>query len=167
MAIAHLIGGHPEEQRLWLRLVPVELELLRSLPTRLRDILLNPERAPAVLDRLFPPTHTDDAESEAEHRRLLGQTLLECRLDTIKGFEQTLARVRRRIAFPEIQLSLPEVDLWLHVINDVRLLLGTQLDIKDNDWRRQPLAADADVESYCVLVALSTLQEVMLGAMGG
>ena len=165
MAIVQLIPNG-ESARLRLGLVYPEYLLLKSLPAKLREVLLDPEGSKKIIDRLFPPTHRDDPEEEAEHRRLLGESLYERRLDHVRRFQEIIARMPDESGLFQIELTLAEADLWLHVINDVRLLLGTDLNIQENDWFEQPREGDETLKIQ-MLAALSGIQEVMLGALSG
>jgi hypothetical protein len=164
MAIAFSSGASSRDLRLFLQLEVDEMKLLKSLRQRLRHLLLDPNRAPKVIDRLFPASHLKDAKAEAEHRRLVGETMFERRLEALDRFEETLKRADRH---RRLELSAAEADLWLHVLNDIRLVLGTELDIRDNDWRRHPPRSRAEAQSYAFLIKMTILQETMLEALGG
>src|SRR5947209_5095809 len=74
------------------------------------------------LRRLFPTAYPDDAERDREYRQLVGDELVERRraaLDTL------LATVDAS--------SVSEDDLaaWMGAINDLRLVLGTRLDVSE------------------------------------
>lgn len=101
-----------------LRLPQEERELLRRLPAALRDLLAV---APADPDlcRLFPPAYEDDAD-EAEYRRQMQADLVEGRRETLRVLEESVDNVR---------LSPDEAQAWLSALNDLRLVLGTRLDV--------------------------------------
>jgi len=130
-------------RRLWrLHLLEVEAAILRGLPEQLRALLANPDANRAVVDRLFPVSYADPAE-ERENRRLLGQGLLEERQELLDQMEAELDR-----AVPEdspggepgkgdkgvaVQLDGGQLDLWLRFVNDVRLVLATDLGVTSDD----------------------------------
>ena len=68
-----------------------EYQFLAALPSRLREVLLDPDSSPKVIDRLFPPAHEDPME-DAEHRRLLGRSLYHERIEALALYEASLAR---------------------------------------------------------------------------
>ncbi len=70
-----------------------ERELLRTLPTQLRSLLASDPADPG-LRRLFPPAYPDDAEGEAEYRRLVHGELLEGRRAALETLEETAGRER-------------------------------------------------------------------------
>jgi hypothetical protein len=155
-------GGEPGVR---LVLDAAEFEVLASIPERMRAILLDSETAAKVIDRLFPPAHLHDPVAEEEHRQLLGNTLWQQRVKALASFERLLEGAERWHRRVQLDLTPGQVDLVLHVINDVRLVLGTQLDIRENDWFEKRIAAADEAGSYYLLAALSALQEVVLAAV--
>jgi hypothetical protein len=140
------------------------LEDLRSLPDRLREILLHPERPSAVIDRLFPKAH-DKPKDQVDHRRLIGLSLYEERLENMTRFEDALGRDRALGPFLVLRLDIPEGHLWLHVINDFRLLLATELGIQDNEWHETPPTDEDGLESFALLELLSVLQVALIDVL--
>ena len=104
-----------------------ERHLLRSLPEQLRAAL---EAGDPAVVRLFPPAHPDDAEASDRYRALVGDQLLEERLRALETIEAT-------IDAPE--LDEEQINAWLTTLNDVRLVLGTQLDVSEDP---EPLPED-------------------------
>jgi hypothetical protein len=104
--------------RFELRLPELERRALRSLPGQLRQLL---EANDPSVGRLFPPAYADDPERQEEYERLVKDDLMAQRLRGLEVMEQTLdAR------------TLDEEGLlaWLGALNDLRLVLGTQLGIE-------------------------------------
>lgn len=158
-------AGPGDSSPLRIILTGEEYEVLCQVPGHLRGVLLDPESAPQVIDRLFPPAHRDDPEEEAEHRRLLGNTLWQARLQNLEAFERTLQKSERWHNRVQVDLTEGEVDLWLHVVNDVRLLLGTELNVQSNHWLEEGVQEPGQRSSYYLLAALSALQEMILTAI--
>jgi hypothetical protein len=104
------------------KLSPDEREVLRSLPAHLRELLGTDDPA---LFRLFPPANGDeaDAELEREYRRLMGDDLLEHHKAALYVLETTVDRDR---------LTEEELLGWLAALNDLRLVLGTRLDVTED-----------------------------------
>lgn len=103
-----------------------ERELLRTLPGQLRELLDQGDGADPALRRLFPPAYVADEEHEAEYRRLMGGDLREHHLQALSIMEATVDAER---------LAEDELVAWLLALNDVRLVLGTRLDVaEDMDW---------------------------------
>lgn len=98
-----------------------ERTMLRSLPGQLRDLLDTND--PAIA-RLFPPAYSDDPEREDEYRRLMKDELLSRRLEALALLEETAGADR---------LTEEQLLVWMRVINDLRLVVGTMLDVKEDD----------------------------------
>jgi len=131
-----------------------ELLLMRELLAELEVLLEDPDD-PAVR-RLFPPAH-DDLESEEQYRSLVRGQL-------VGGRAKALATVRETLGHET--LSPKEADAWLRALNDLRLVLGTRLDVtEDIDFEdldpREPRGRDLVVYAY-----LSWLQEELVEALG-
>lgn len=144
---------------------------LLAVPDALKSALTEPDAARKVVDRLFPVAHLDDPEEEAAHRRLLGSSLFEERRESLEEFRRTLDRRQRRRRnlrlFTVVPLAAQEVRLWIHVINDFRILLGTQLDIRDNEWRSRLPDSPEETASFLHLVRLSEVQSDLLAGFNG
>ena len=130
-----------------------ELLLLRELLAELEVLLEDPDD-PAVR-RLFPPAH-DDLESEEQYRSLVRGQLVGGRAEALATVRETLARET---------LSPKEADAWLRALNDLRLVLGTRLDVtEDIDFEDldplEPRGRDLVVYAY-----LSWLQEELVEAL--
>jgi Domain of unknown function (DUF2017) len=131
-----------------------EVLLLRELLAELEALLGDPDD-PAVR-RLFPPAHTD-RESEEQYRSLVRDQLVAGRSSALAAMRDTLGRET---------LSVEEADAWLRVLNDLRLVLGTHLDVtEDIDYEdldpRDPRGRDLAVYGY-----LSWLLEQLVEALG-
>ncbi len=79
---------------------------------------------PEHLRRLFPTAHPDDADAEAEYRRLVGDDLLRQRLEALDAVDASLDAQH---------LDAELADTWMTVLNDLRLVLGTVLDVSEDD----------------------------------
>jgi hypothetical protein len=130
-----------------------EVLLLRELLDELEGLLEDPDDP--ALRRLFPQAH-DDPESEEQYRSLVRDQLL-------GGRSKALAVVRDTLG--EETLSLDEADAWLRALNDLRLVLGTRLDVtEDLDYEsidlNEPRGRDLAVYGY-----LTWLQEQLVEAL--
>jgi hypothetical protein len=130
-----------------------EVLLLRELLAELEALLGDPDD-PAVR-RLFPPAHAD-RESEEQYRSLVRDQLVAGRSSALAAVRDTLGRET---------LSPDEADAWLRALNDLRLVLGTRLDVtEDIDYEEldldEPRGRDLAVYGY-----LSWLQEQLIEAL--
>jgi hypothetical protein len=135
-----------------LRLPEDEQMLLRGIAASTRALLADGEDP--ALRRLFPPAY-DDPELEQEYRELTGGQLAAGRERALQHLEATVDR--------EV-LSAQDADLWLRALNDVRLVLGTRLDVtEDLDWDglspQDPRAPELALYAY-----VSWIQEQLVEA---
>ena len=137
-----------------LRLPREERALLRSLPAQLRALLDEAPEDPS-LERLFPPAY-DEAEDEDEYRQLMGNELLDGRLRALRVVEQTLDQDR---------LSGEQAQAWLTALNDLRLVLGTRLDVRDDSLLTDLRPDDPRAPELAVYAYLSWLQEQLVEAL--
>jgi hypothetical protein len=132
-----------------------EVLLLRELFDELAGLLDDPDD-PALL-RLFPEAH-DDPESEEQYRSLVRDQLVSGREKAVAVVQDTLEKDR---------LDADEADAWLRALNDLRLVLGTRLDVtEDLDYENldlnEPRGRDLAVYGY-----LTWLQEQLVEALAG
>ena len=114
-----------------LKLDERERELIRQLLGDMRALLTLDADDPRVR-RLYPAAYADDAEKEDEYRRLTHEELRSARLANVDTVE---ASVDAEV------LTEEQLTAWMQAINSLRLVLGTLLDITDDD---QELAFDPD-----------------------
>jgi Domain of unknown function (DUF2017) len=110
--------------RYQLRLSAEERDLLKALPDQLKA-LLEDEDEPS-LRRLFPPAYTDDPQRDEEYHRLMREELLERHRAALDTLERTV---------DADELVEEEINGWLAALNNFRLVLGTQLDVKEDEIR--------------------------------
>jgi Domain of unknown function (DUF2017) len=137
-----------------LRLPRDERALLRSLPAQLRRLLVEAPDDPS-LERLFPPAY-DDAGDEAEYRRLMGDELLEGRRRALRVIEDTLDQDR---------LTKEQAEAWLTALNDLRLVLGTRLDVSEDMLLERLRPDDPNAVEISLYAYLSWLQEQLVDAL--
>jgi hypothetical protein len=133
-----------------LALPRAERELLASLPRQLQA-QLDAEPDDPSLRRLFPPAY-DDAGSEQEYRELMGGELLSGRRRALETLEQTAGAKR---------LDAEQAQAWLTALNDLRLVLGTRLDVREDF----SLATLARSREHALYAYLSWLQEQLIVAL--
>ena len=139
------------------RLSEGERNILRPLPAQLRE-LLEFEQDDESLRRLFPPAYADQehAEHEAEYRRLMRDDLLERRLRSLDVLEQTVDAER---------LDEEQMTAWLTALNDLRLVLGTRLDVSEESAGNEIDPDDPDATAMAVYGYLGWLQEQVVEAL--
>ena len=129
-----------------LRLPRDERELLRRLPLELLE-LLDERPSDEGLRRLFPPAY-EDADDDREYRDLVGDSLLSGRRSALRTLAETLDAE-----------SLDEAPLaaWRTARNDLRLVLGTRLDVRESFDPVDP--RDPRAPALSLYAYLSWLQE--------
>jgi hypothetical protein len=138
-------GFYQEDEKVWLKLDEVERALLASLISQLVQLLKLGDLETAdplsfledinkkavrpqdeVVFRLLPDAYADDEESNNDFRKFTEQSLRDEKLATAKF---ALANLPEDDEPKEILDS--DISLWLKSLNDVRLALGTRLEITD------------------------------------
>ena len=109
-----------------------------------------------ALRRLFPPAYDRDAVAEEEYRRLVREELASGRREALRVVEETIARDR---------LSLEEAEAWLGALNDVRLVLGTILDVSEETYEQDVDAADPGGRELAVFAYLTWLEQQLVEAL--
>ena len=131
-----------------------ERALLVGLTGELRAQLEVAPEDPS-LRRLFPPAYDDDADERA-YRDLTGDSLLDGRREALELLEQTADSER---------LTAEEADAWLRALNDLRLVLGTRLDVQEDTFAFEPDFGDPRGQALAVYGYLSWLQEQLVEAL--
>ncbi len=129
--------------------------MLRSLPAQLRS-LLDEEPDDPSLRRLFPPAYTDAVDHEAEYRRLMGDELMEKHLSALAVLEETADSER---------LTEEQANAWLAALNDLRLVLGTRLDVNEDMLGDEVDPSDPQYPALALYAYLSWLQEQLVEAL--
>ena len=121
------------------------------LPEQLREVFEDAADDPARA-RLFPRAYLDPTEEaeEAEWQALVHPDLLRQRLDAL---ELDHASARRgaeldRATGGRSTLTPDEVQAWLGVLNDTRLVLGTRLGVTEEEPELDP--ADPEAGPYAL-----------------
>lgn len=149
--------------------MPAEVAVLTQLAGDLRDFLEDPAPAPddPLRARLYPRAYLDPTEEKAEDewQGLVHSDLAEGRRRALELFTATLERAtpaRKRL---EITLAEEETAAWLGVVNDIRLALGTRLDVSDDLDPSDIGADDPAGQAYAIYWWLGAFQEDLLAAL--
>ena len=137
-----------------LQLSQEERALLSGLTAELRALLEGTADDPS-LRRLFPPAYDDEAD-ERSYAELTGDSLLDGRREALELLARTVDSER---------LSAEEADAWLRALNDLRLVLGTRLDVQEDTFATEPDFSDPRGQALAVYGYLSWLQEQLVDAL--
>jgi hypothetical protein len=138
--------------------LPTELrELLVNVARQMREVLTDDEYADSpALARLLPTAVPGDPMESLGFEQLMGQAIRDGKVEAATILEAT--------AFQD-RLSDEETLAWLRCLNDVRLMLGTHLNVREDldieTFMRDPATEHAAV----VYIALSELVEMMVRAV--
>ena len=139
-----------------IRLGPEERGLLRRLSAELEELLAAEPEDPS-LKRLRPRAYEDE-EVEREFRALMGAELEAGRLENLRGLGATVGEKR---------LDAEELDRWLAALNDLRLVLGTRLDVTEDLFADGFDSAAPNAYELAVYAFLTWVQEAAVQAAAG
>ena len=136
-----------------LRLPPDERDLLRSIAGDLRELLATDDPS---LRRLSPPAYKDDPALEAEYRRYMADDLMASHHQALEVMQETLDAE---------QLDEEQLNGWLRALNELRLVLGTRLDVSEDMYDREMDPDDPVAPAFAVYSYLGWLQEQVVDAL--
>ena len=136
-----------------LRLGPEERGLLRRLSAELEELLAAEPEDPSL--RRLRPRAYEDEEVEREFRSLMGAELESLRLENLRGLAETAGHDR---------LDAEELDRWLAALNDLRLVLGTRLDVTEDQFADGFDPSAPHAYELAVYAFLTWLQEAAIDA---
>ncbi len=132
-----------------LLLAPSGRQAVRHLLGEL-DELLETDPGDPNLRRLHPPAYLDDAEADAAYQLLAGEELRTSRRNAVTLVVASLDHDR---------LTEDELWGWAQSFNALRLVLGTRLDVSEDDVEIPELAPDApEAQLWAVYQLVSVLQ---------
>jgi hypothetical protein len=145
-----------------LRLAAEEAEVVRRLVQEMHALLRQGHRSGDVaVGRLFPDAYESE-EDAAAFRDLVGDELLQ---ERIRGLDQ-LERTLGASGDIDVALSPDDVDVWLRTINDIRLTIGTRLEVDETKMAAELDERDPEAPALAVLHWLGWLQESFLESAG-
>jgi Domain of unknown function (DUF2017) len=136
-----------------LHLSAEERDLLRSLRGQLEQLLGGDDPS---LRRLFPPGYADDPDREAEYRRLVRGDLLSQKRGALLIVEETVEAEH---------LTEDQLTAWLGALNDLRLVLGTRLDVTEEMYEEGLPDEDPRAPAFAVYGYLGWLEEQVVEAL--
>lgn len=138
-----------------LHLDPVERHVLLSMLDELAPTLESDDADDPVVRRLYPAGYPDDDEAQDEYRRLTEDTLRRERSDRLALCAGELA------GDGPVVLDDPDVSRrWIQVVNDLRLALGTRLEITEDEPDFDP--TDPSEQPRIVYYWLTALQDAVV-----
>jgi hypothetical protein len=117
-------------------------------------------RSDAVLKRLFPDAYESEEEATA-YRELVDDELRSTKLRALKDVSMTLDVHGSDGA----TLTPEQAEEWLTLLTDMRLAIGTRLEVTEEKMDAEIDDDNPDAPAYSVLHWLGWIQEMMLRAM--
>jgi len=150
------------------RLEAAEAGILGLLLDQLEQLLtadLDDVGDDPVLGRLFPDGHRSDPEMAADYRELTESSLRSAKADD-------LAMVRASLPAEggEVRLDADQAGAWLRTSNDLRLALGTRLDISEETEPPDEVAGEEDQQLavyYWLTAVQGSLVDALVAARSG
>jgi hypothetical protein len=138
-----------------------EADLLRRLTAEMETLLSSEAGGEdAVIDRLFPDAY-ESPEDESAFREIVGDDLRRHKLDALSDVRSALGK--RGAA--TITFSEGDPGTWLTVLTDMRLAIGTKLDVTEESMSQELELDRPTSSSMLVLHWLGWMQESILKAI--
>jgi hypothetical protein len=135
-----------------------ETDLLRALMDEMRTLLsADIPRSDRVIQRLFPQAY-ESADDERAYREMTGDDLTSAKLEALA----TVAKALGDAGPAAIDIPDDELGVWLSLLTDLRLALGTRLEVTEERMDAEIDPADADAPAWSVLHWLGYVQETIL-----
>lgn len=135
------------------QLPEAEQDLLRSLIPQLRELLTTDDPS---LTRLFPTAYPDDPERDAGYHALVRDELLEKRFASLDLLEQTVEGG---------EVDDETLSAWMRGLNDLRLVLGTRLDVSEDDEPMDVRHDDPEAAAWSIYHYLGGLLSLIVDAL--
>ena len=128
-----------------------------------------------VLARLFPSAYRDDGQAAAEFRRFTEGSLRDGKAQAAATIIDTLeeaglpAEPGSEELTIDVELDLATAEIWMRALTDLRLALGTRLEVEEGDedyWYSLP-DDDPRGQAHHIYEWLGYLQETLIHAVGG
>ncbi len=150
------------------RMEPAEVGIVSLLLDQLEQLLdadADDVGGDPVMARLLPEGHRGDPELAADYRQLTEASLRSGKADDLAMVRATLPD-----GGGEVRLDADQAAAWLRTSNDLRLALGTRLEISDDTEPPEEVTGEEDQQLavYYWLTALQgSLVDALVAARGG
>ena len=144
------------------RLDPAEAGIVGLLLDQLEQLLAadaDDVAGDPVMERLLPDGHRSDPELAADYRELTESSLRSGKSDDLAIVRATLPD-----GGGEVRLDPDQAASWLRTSNDLRLALGTRLDITEDTEPPDEIADEQD-QQLAVYDWLTALQGSLVDAL--
>jgi Domain of unknown function (DUF2017) len=139
------------------RLEEHEADVIRNLVTEMRAMLESGRAGDPVMERLFPRAYTQESDEQA-YKELLGSDLESSKKEAL----DTLAQSIGESGSVDSPLSAEQAGEWLAALNDIRLAIGTRLDVSEETMSQELDPEDEKSPAMAVLHWLGWVQESII-----
>ena len=137
-----------------------EAAILRYLTEQMRSLLRESNPDNPVHARLFPDAY-ENPKDAADYREIIGGDLSVAKLESLERVAEALgSRGGARIT-----LTPDDADAWIRALTDMRLAIGTRLDVTAETMDEEPDPDDPRFEPLQIMHWLGWLQESILDRM--
>lgn len=130
-----------------------ERDLLGTLVPQLRELLTTDDPS---LTRLFPTAYADDPDRDAGYHAMVRDELLEKRFHSLDVLERTIEGG---------EVDEETLSAWMRALNDLRLVLGTRLDVSEDDDPMDVDPRDPLAPAWSIYHYLAGLQSMIIDAL--
>lgn len=135
-----------------------EADLLRGLAGEMRLLLeADVPSVDPVKARLFPHAY-EEADEQASYERLIGDDLVSAKKKALRVVVEALDDGGPA----EVVLTGDGVEAWLSFLTDLRLAIGTRLDVDEQKMSAEVDPDDPDVAALSTLHWLGLIQGLIL-----
>ena len=144
------------------RMEPAEVGIVSLLLDQLEQLLdadADDVGGDPVMARLLPDGHRGDPELAADYRDLTEASLRSGKADDLATVRATLP-----VEGGEVRLDADQAAAWLRTSNDLRLALGTRLEISEDTEPPEEITGEED-QQLAVYYWLTALQGSLVDAL--
>ena len=134
-----------------------EASLMRSLVGEMKVLLEADIPNDAIKSRLFPPAF-DDPDDEKAFEELTRTELEETKIAAVRAVEDQLGRS----GGVDIDLDDDGLGTWLRLLTDLRLAIGTRLEVTEETMAAEIDPSDPNAPAISVLHWLGWMTEAIL-----
>lgn len=137
-----------------------EAAILRDLTEQMRALLKDSDTDNPVHARLFPDAYEDRKDADA-YREIIGDDLTATKLESLDRVAQALGSR----GGAKVTLTSDDADAWIRTLTDMRLAIGTRLDVTAETMDEEPHPGDPRFGPLRIMHWLGWLQESILDQM--
>ena len=150
------------------KLVAAEVGIVSLLLDQLEQLLAadaDDTGGDPVVERLLPPGHVGDPEMAADYR-----DLTEAGLRSGKADDLAMVRATLPPDGGEVRLDAEQAAAWLRTTNDLRLAMGTRLDVTEDTEPPDEVTGEEDQQLavyYWLTAVQGSLVDALVAGGGG